>query len=450
MKAILKKILLIGIVCMLVFGMLTGCSSKGKTLMELDGVEMSENMLMLLMSRMKGTLSSSYMFGSTALNDSFWDTVMSAGEGTTYDTYYTDAAIDNAKTYLAALKVFDELGLKLPTSTLDSIDEELQALIDSDANGSKTAFNSMLSEYGVNYKMLREAYVMEAKIAFLSDHLFGSDGSLISNDNYEKYYQENYARFKQIFFYTSKPVYVVDEKGDVIYYSDLQNKIIAYDSSREGAVKKTDSSGAVVKDSSGQIIWVYTVDGVEHISYDKKGTDEQPTYPDPKLDDDGNIITDRLTTEEHIALADKAQIIVEDEAKEGFYNLFDDLVDKYGEDEGMEKYPNGYYMTRTSQYDAPEVVEALFEMEEGEIRIIEPKDGYGIHIVMKYELDEGGYSNSENADFFRNENGSYAFLATLKNQLLEDYLESYKANIVIDEDRRRGLSMKNVGANYNY
>ncbi len=448
MKKTIKKILLLTLTCVLVLGLLVGCSSKGKTLMELDGEKLSENVLMLFMSRMKGTLASSYMYGSTALKDSFWDTVMDASTGMTYDSYYTEAVIENARTYLAALRLFEEKGLELPKETVDSIDEELKRLVDSDAKGSKSAFNSILAQYGANYKILREAYIIEAKIAYLSDSLFGSDGSLISDENYDAYYKENYARFRQIFFFTTKPVYETDENGDVIYYSDLQNKVIAYDAKREGAVKKTDGAGSVVKDENGNIVWVYTLEGTEHISYDKKGTDELPTYPNPLLDDNGNVITTQLTKDESIALSDKVQLIMEDEAREGEYSLFDKLIEEYGEDEGMEKYPNGYYMTSSSEYDSPEVVKALFEMEVGEIRRVE--SDYGIHIVMKYELQDGGYANDANKDFFRAEDGSYSFLSTLKSQLLEDYIEKYKSNIVIDEDRKKGLSMKNVGANYNY
>ncbi len=446
MKILLKRILLVTLAGMLILTLMCGCSSKGKKLMELDGEEISVNMLMLFMSRMKGNIASAV--GNNATKNSYWDTVMDASSGKTYDAYYTDMVIENAKTYLAALMLFEELNLKLPSETLDEIDAEMKTLVESDGKGSKSALNTILAEFGANYTVLKESYILEAKIAYLNDHLFGADGSRISAENYAKYYEENYARFRQIFFFTSKPVYETDKQGDVIYYSDLAKKTVAYDSKREGAVKKTDESGAVVKDSAGNIIWVYTENGVEHISYDKKGTDAQPTYPSPLLDDKGNVLTTKLNKDEMIALSDKVQLILEDEAREGEYLLFDKLIEEYGEDEGMEKYPNGYYMTKTSDYDSPEVVEALFEMKEGEIRRVESE--YGIHIVMKYKLDEGGYADAANKDFFRTEDGTYSFLSSLKSQLLEEYLVLYKPNIVIDEERRNSLSMKNVGANYNY
>ncbi len=447
MKALLKKILLLTLSCMLILSCATGCASNGKKLMELEKNEITVNMFMLLMSRMKGNLASAYAFGTQALKDSFWDTVMDASTGMTYNEYYTDMVMDNAKTYLAALYLFDELDLELPKETLDEIDEEMNTLVESDGKGSKSALNAVLAEFGANYTVLREAYVMEAKIAYLNDHLFGADGSLIAKENYEKYYQENYARFRQIFFFTTKPVYETDANGDVIYYSDLSAKKIAYDSNRDGALKKTDN-GEVVKDKHGNIVWVYEKDGVEHISYDTKGTTDIPTYPNPILDEKGNVLTTELSKEELIALSDKIQMIMEDEAREGEYALFDKLVEEYGEDEGMTRYPNGYYLTSTSEYDSPEVVEALFEMEEGEIRRVESE--YGIHIVMKYELDEGGYADKDNADFFVTSNGTYSFLASLKSDLLDEYLKQYKESIVINEERLKSISMKSVGANYNY
>ena len=434
---------------MLVLTCVTGCSSRGKKLMELDGTDITVNMYMLLLSRMKGNLASAYAFGAQALNDSFWDTVIDASTGQTYDDYYTNSVLENAKTYLAALYMFDELDLELPKETLDEIDEEMQRLVDTDGEGSKNILNTILAEYGANYTVLREAYIMEAKIAYLSDYLFGADGSKISLENYEEYYQENYVRFRHVFFFTTKPVYQTDANGDTVYYSDLSTLTGAYDADREGAYTKKGDDDNVIKDSKGQNVWYYLDDdGNERISYDEKGTAEAPTHPNPILDKDGNVMTTTMSKDELIALSDKVQIIMETEVREGEYALFDSIVEEYGEDKGMTEYPNGYYLTKDSEYDSPEVLEALFDMNEGEIRRVESE--YGIHIVMKYKLDEGGYADEANADFFRTESGNYKFLSTLKSNMLEDYVKECKEQIVIDEERLKGISMKTVGANYNY
>ena len=435
MKAIIKKIFILTLACVMILTSMVGCSSRGKTMIELGDSEISVNLYMLLLSRMKGKLASAYSFGEKALYDSFWDTVMDASTGQTYNDYYTNMVLENAKTYIAALYLFDDLGLKLPDSYIDEIDKELDALVANDGDGSKSAFNALISSYGANYTVLRDAYIMEAKIAYLKDHLFGASGSLISDSLIEEYYQETYVRFRHIFFFTTKPVYDADENGDTIYFTS-EGKI-AYD--KEKGHKK-EENGKFVTDKNGDMIF-YLDDG--RIAYDSKNG-----VPNPVLDSSGNVMTTKLTADELIKLSDKTQLIIEDEAREGDYKLFDALVEKYTEDEGMTKDPNGYYLTATSNYDSPEVVEALFEMEEGEIRRVDSQ--YGIHIVMKYELDEGGYADEKNTDFFRTSEGSLAFMSTLKNILLEEYVEKYKANIVIDEELLKSVSMKTVGANYNY
>ena len=266
-----------------------------------------------------------------------------------------------------------------------------------------------------------------------------------------KVFSSSSVTVRLLFFYTTNPVYETDENDDVIYYKDLtaDPMKIAYKTDKQdpNARKKTDETGKVVTDANGEAIWVYTdEEGKERISYDK-GSTGNPTYPNPVLDEDGYTMTKPLTTQEAKELSDQVQVIMES-LKEGEYSLFDKYVEEYGEDPGMDSYPNGCYLTATSNYDSTEVRDALFEMEDGEIRRIE--SDYGIHIVMKYELDEGGYAKEENMDFFRNEDGSYAFMSDMKNKLLGIYLEKYKADIVFKDDLFAEMSMKSVKANYNY
>ena len=190
MKRALKSIAII-LVVITVFSCFASCSSKGKTLMELDGTKMSVNTFMLFLSRMKGNLASAYHYGTEALKTDFWDSVRDAS-GTTNNDYYTDLVLEDAKTYLAALYLFDELGLKLPDSYIEEIDTKMDDLVDLDGKGSKSALNDVLSQYGVNYNILRDAYIIEAKISYLRDHLFGENGSKIASEYVEEYYQQNY------------------------------------------------------------------------------------------------------------------------------------------------------------------------------------------------------------------------------------------------------------------
>ena len=412
----------------------SACSSKGKTFMKIEDTEMSVNMFQLFLSRMKGTLSASY--GEEALADSFWDTVMSS-DGTTYNDHFTAQVLDNTKTYLAALHMFEEEGLELPESYIEEIDAELEELIENDADGSKNTFNSILSSFGVNYKILREAYILEAKIAYLNDYLYGSDGSKISPVLLEEYYQNNYARFKQVFIYTYALVYDTDSDGQEIWYSITNPNRISYDTD---ATPKKDENDNIVKDKNGDTVYV---DEEGKIAYDKKNGKRNPV-----LGSDGYQLTRDYTTEEIREAVDRAQIIAE-QCVEKNYTLFDNFVEKYSEDEGLSEYPGGYYLTAESKYDSPEVLKALFEMEEGEIRTV--NSDYGIHVIMKYELDEGGYADRDNSDFFvSTETGGYVFIQKLKEELLAQTLKPYIDKIEIDETLIEGVDIKSIGANFYY
>ena len=140
---------------------------------------------------------------------------------------------------------------------------------------------------------------------------------------------------------------------------------------------------------------------------------------------------------------------------EGDTQHFDSLVKSESvanEDEKMLERENGYYTGNTSDpyaYYATEVVEALFEMNVGEVRMI--RSEYGYHIVMRYENESGGYALKDNSDFFVSTTGSgYLFMSGLMNQLFTDYLAQYKALVTVDEDALKGVDIKSVGANYHY
>lgn len=436
MKRFLIKLLSAALALVVVLTAFVGCSSKGKTLMRLEGEELSVNIFQLYLSRMKGTVSSTY--GAEALKSSFWDTMMDTG-GTTYNDYFKAQVLDEAKLYLAALYAFEQEGLKLPDATLDRIDSEIDELIENDANGSKNDFNTLLSNYGVNYKMLKEAKIIEAKISYLNDYLLGTDGSKISPALVEDYYQSNYARFKQVFIYTYALVYETDENGDEVWYDENDSKKISYD---KEANRKKDENGAEVKDKFGDYVYV-TEDG--KIAYSKKNAKRNPI-----LDENGYQKTRKYTEEELIAASDYAQLILE-KCEEDNFTLFDTMVENYSEDSGMTQYPNGYYITVDSDYDSKEVVEAVFDMEVGDIKRV--NSDYGIHLVMRYETEEGGYAESENSDFFIDkQTGGYIFMSKLKNYVLAEYInqKGYMDKIEIDEALLATVDMKSVEPNFYY
>jgi hypothetical protein len=119
----------------------------------------------------------------------------------------------------------------------------MDRLVETDGKGSKATLNSLLAQYGANYDVLREAYTLEAKIAYLKDHLYGDNGSKIASSVIEGYYQANYVKFRHVFLYTYEVIYEKDANGDDIYYTD--DGRIAYDTTRH---QKVDENGALVRD----------------------------------------------------------------------------------------------------------------------------------------------------------------------------------------------------------
>ena len=106
-------------------------------------------------------------------------------------------------------------------------------------------------------------------------------------------------------------------------------------------------------------------------------------------------------------------------------------------------------MTGTTSFDSPEVIDKVFEMDVGEYATVQ--SDYGIHIVMRYELEEKGYKEKDNSDFFIDLNtGAYVFTETLQNQLLATYLDQYKEMILVDEEVLAEADIKRIGANLYY
>lgn len=441
-RKILKYALCLVLALAMLVSMLAGCSNQGKTLLTLDNQTISVNLFKLYLSRMKGTLTSTAYFGESARSDDFWETWIDIYDKKTYNTHYTEMVLDSAKTTIGIMKVFDDLGLTLPQSYIDEIDSELNEMLINEANGSKTAFNAVLAHYGANYDVLREAYIIEAKTAYLRDHLFGVNGSKVGANIIDDYYKDNYVRFKQIFLYTYEFVYEVDANGDRIYYRD-DNGRISYDTTQTAKVR---DDGSYVTDKNGDRIYVYTdSNGKERTAYKKEGASVKQRF-----DSSGEPVVryyDANSAEMKIVNSDADAILAE--TKAGDYSGFDALVGEYNQEDGSKDYPNGYYVSRNTSYEAIEVIDELFEMKVGEVKKIQ--SDYGIHIVMRYELEEGAYTFEENEDLFiSTKTGTYVFMSDLVDELLYEYVKEYKDKVVVDEAVLKGADMKSVEPNYYY
>lgn len=358
-----KQLISLLLCLVLTVGFLTSCSSSmGETLMSLEGKEITVNMYRLWLSRVKGSYGGS--------DDTVWDQL--SDDGRTYNDVFTGFVKQNAMTLLCVLHEFDKLSLKLPKEELDAIDETMETILKERGEGDKTALNSQLSQYGVNYDILREIYVIEAKMNHLKEYLYGENGAEPISDNIKnEYYQNNYIRIKQIFFYTAnKPV--TDGDGNYVY------------------------------------------------------------------GEDGYVQT-RDYTEEELAEQQKKASQVMTSLTAG--QDFDLMMASQNEDTAAQTYPNGYYLTKSSQY-VEAVIDAAFELAENEFTMVESE--YGIHIVKRLPLEENGYSLKANEDFFSD------FEETLTTEVFTARLSKYEEKIKIDEELLSKYDVRSSVANTAY
>ena len=429
LSVILCLALLAGAVAM------TACSKKGETLLELNGQTITANQYQLLLARVKGSLAHA---GNSVDSSTFWDMVIDS-EGNTYDEYFRNAALNDAKRYLAAAALFEEEGLVLPQSYKDSIEEDIQEYI-RDA-GSKSALNSRLSAYGVNVDMLRDLYLLEAKYAYLQAYLYGAEGEKIAANVRLDYLNEHAVCFKQVLIRAFDYVYEKDLNGDEIYYLVGENNAkinnIAYDTI--GGNPRIDEFGKTITDKNGDVVY-YLENGA--IAYDKEKGVRSVVY-----DEKGIAKTEKYSSEElaeHKAAAEEMMASV----AKGDYAAFEALMEEYqvsGDDAFVTDGTYCFlYTTGDNDYDyLNDIADVLAKAEEGEMRMVNSE--YGYNVVMKYPIPEDAVTNTAYEDWF----GDLTDRVTAK--LFHNKCAPYMEKVSVSSDVFKALpSMKQVGTNYDY
>ena len=250
----MKKIIRIA-ACLLAAVMMTlsfaSCGGTGNTVMELGGTVITENMIEFWLSRYKAQFV--WYYGDIICQqydldniEQFWHIEDENGSGKTYDEIMSEFIYENAETYLCALYLFDQYGLSLPKETEDEIDAIIDDLCEKNASGSKSEFNAMLESYGINRKQLRELYLIDEKVDYLQNYLFGPNGTLgVTKVDKEEYFQANYVRMRQIcFFINERPELdsngdpVLDSKGNVKYIDMTASETSDARARAEEAIKK--------------------------------------------------------------------------------------------------------------------------------------------------------------------------------------------------------------------
>ena len=449
MKKYIVRILALLLVAAMLILPLSSCSSGKKLLtLKVDGktYSISVNLYELMLSITKGSLDAyGYTLqGKRPTDSAFWD-MMDTFDGLTYQTaeaYYRQKVLEDCKTYLVALYLFDQYDLKLSESVLQEIEDTMEEFVLTDGEGSKTKLNSVLAEYGVNYKMLKEYYIMRAKFQAVQEHIYSSTGPNVKN----QYVSDHYVHFYQIFLANYTYVYETDKNGDTVYYNPSTNQVLY----KVTEYTQTTSSGDIQKDSKGQVIY-YTDVTRTHISYDtEKG---QPSY---KIDKDGeSYVTKPMTADELLQLEERATKLLEGMTGDNKItkDAFIAKVNAESDDKQAAIYTDGTYLQKDVDYAASnqdymylnEFVKELSnpDLKNGDVIMLSSPSGY--HILMKCAPTDKAYELEENEVWFT------SFASSIVSELFTNFSSPYIKDIQINERVYATVpSMKEVGANYFY
>ena len=211
----MKKITttLLALLLALIF-VLGGCSAHGATLITAGDNEISVNVFQLYLSRMKWSL---YAAGENVNNSNYWQQYITL-DGMTYNDHYTTHVLTGLKQIADALYLYDEMGLSLSEQDEATIDALIEAYIAQDGDGSETKLNSILASYGANTTVLRDSYVIEAKLNQLKTAMYGENGSKITSVVREEFYKQSYLRAFQLSVDNYYYDHDKDADGNSVYY----------------------------------------------------------------------------------------------------------------------------------------------------------------------------------------------------------------------------------------
>ncbi len=421
----------------------------------------------LMTSLMKGNVA--YYITSKYGNynsTTFWGTITDGDTQMTYKEYYTYIVDEKVKNCLAALKLFDELGLSLSKEELAAIDAEMDDFIKNDGDGSKNTLNGVLAQYGANFKTLREYKIMNAKIAKLSDHLYGANASKVGDNVKQDYLEEFYVAFRQILLPTYDYVYITDKYGDDIYYvTDANGKIktatnedgktydvIAYDTEK-GITIDDDKNG--IDANGNKIYFVANTEGDDlAIAYKTTGNVTRKTAVDEK----GYKITKEFTAAEAAKVKEEAEKILTS-VKEGDGDGFLDLIELYDKNYGSVEddtvgemcylaLNKSYSSSTTNGNMLDEICKKVSEVETGAFFMY--KSDFGYHIIMRYAPEENAFNESKYSGWFVDANQNFDFNNDVVNYLFMERLTPYMENITIDEELKKNVDISTITPNYNF
>ena len=212
----MKRIALLLTAALILPCLLFSCSGeKYETVMEYNGIELTENMYYYWMSTFKRNILSSYSDAKD--DDSFWKTEYD--ETRTVEDYFTEVINQRIMNYLIAESIFREQKLTLSSDVKKEINDDIKEK--TEYYGSRGELNSELKNLMLNIDSLKTVYTWEKRHDAVYDYYYGENGTeTVTDSQIIDYYEKNYSRIKYIVFYTTK--IKTDANGNYLYDSDGQ------------------------------------------------------------------------------------------------------------------------------------------------------------------------------------------------------------------------------------
>ncbi len=219
MRMIKRTLILVLALILVCFGV--GCKAKGnyfyknnssEYVMKYGDYSINKNFYTYWMARYKAVLM--YQYSDIQDTASFWDSAY--GEGTANEIYtaYSDETMKN---YLMSMYLFDFYKLSLSEAQIQAVDKQLSEIVSDGYEGNVANLNKEAYEYGINYEMLREIYLAEAKTEVVYNYVIKNVvSSKLTEEVRDSYLASNYAHTTHIFVSTEYK-YNTDKDGNLIY-----------------------------------------------------------------------------------------------------------------------------------------------------------------------------------------------------------------------------------------
>lgn len=451
MKKILLRTLALTLACLMLLLCCVSCNKHGKTMMTLkkDGIKVtfSVNLYELMLTRMKGVVYTAGFShnGLDASSPLFWD-YQDTFDGVnlqSIDDYYCDLVLENCRSYLAILYLFEKHVGELSAADQESIDKLMNELVLTDGGGSKTKLNAVLSSYGINYDILRDAYELDFKMAAVKNALYGPNASMVGANLKNAYLEENYVHFRQIFLSTENIVYVTDEFGDDVYYypsTDAKSGHIYYDV--HNGERATNADGTDKLDKNGDVIYYVKGSDGKKIAYNT-------TYGEREMVWNGSEVKTEPMTEAELEEVAKQKDAFYNELKNSSFAEFEakELAYLRESDPSAEfdPYDDGIYLQKNLNLAGDyayttEIARQLSAANVGDVIVVQSPKGW--HIIKKYAHTQNAYEKEGNEGYFKDFNNKI-----MEKLLLSECQALYPYIKISDKVLKNAPKMKDVAIN---